>query len=423
MLLALRKMNIYESHHHYKEVLEVCKKLTSSGFIAWFAGGCVRDAILGVQAKDFDIATNATPEEIQKIFPNSLDIGKQFGIIMVPFQGSSGGFQVEVATFRKDGEYKDGRRPEAVTFTSPEEDAKRRDFTINALFYDPLSHILYDFVEGKKDISLKIIRAVGDPNLRFEEDKLRMLRAVRFSAQLDFEIEPTTLKAIQKKRQEVSVVSKERIYQELTKMMLSQGLLKGLEYLRDTRLHEVIFENFKQFKEFEGRFQKSMQLLKNFKNLNEISRWSLFFHPFFENTFNSLGAIETFMQEYKFSSSMIKSVLKNFDLMKWMETFSSKRKGEILEFIFSHEGKEFLTYFAELTPAPQDLEKLGKIIELRSLYKELPKPLITGDDLIQMGHKPNTEFKKILKSIYYHQLENKISSKETLLNWTKNQKF
>lgn len=415
-------MNNFGPHSHYPKVLEVCNLLKKNGFKAWLAGGCVRDMLLGIEAKDFDVATDAAPRDVQRIFPGSLDIGEQFGIIMLPFKDTNDeNFQIEVATFRTDGEYKDGRHPDGVKFATPEEDALRRDFTVNAMFYDPLENKLYDFVEGQKDLKLKILRAVGDPMKRFEEDKLRMLRAIRFSAQLDFEIEEQTFKAIQKKRKEILVVSKERIHQELTKMMNSKALIRGLKYFKDSHLHEVLMDSFKHFKDLDLRFEKSIQLLKNHKQLEPVTRWALFLHPYFENTFNSLGAIENFLKEHKFSNKTIETIMYNFNKTKWMETFSTYRDGEVLEFLFSKEGKLFLSYYAELPHSPQEFQNFDRILKLKSQFPELPEPLLNGNDVMDLGFKPGPNFKKILKSIYHHQLENKISDKEALktpARWT-----
>jgi poly(A) polymerase len=417
-------MNNFSAHSHYPKVLEVCNLLKKNGFKAWLAGGCVRDMLLGIEAKDFDVATDATPRDVQRIFSGSLDIGEQFGIIMVPFKDSNDeSFQIEIATFRTDGEYKDGRRPEDVKFATPEEDALRRDFTVNAMFYDPLENKLYDYVEGQKDLKLKILKAVGDPMKRFEEDKLRMLRAIRFSAQLDFEIEAETFKAIQKKRKDITVVSKERIHQELSKMMNSKALIRGLRYFKDSHLHEVLMDSFKHFKDLDLRIEKSIQLLKNHKVLEPVTRWSLFFHPFFESTFNSLPAIEAFLKNYKFSNKTIDTLMYNFNKTKWMETFSTYRDGEVLEFIFSKEGKLFLSYYAELPHTPQEFQNFDRILKLRAKYKELPEPLLNGNDLMDLGFKQGPDFKKILKNVYYHQLENKISDKDALKTWTKGQNF
>lgn len=416
--------NNFSNHPQYPKVLEVCNLLNKNGYKAWLAGGCVRDYLLGIPAKDFDIATDARPRDVQRIFTGSLDIGEQFGIIMVPLKDANNvNFQIEIATFRSDGEYKDGRRPEGVQFTTPEEDALRRDFTVNAMFYDPLENKLYDFVEGQNDLKLKILKAVGDPVKRFEEDKLRMLRAVRFSAQLDFEIEAETFKAIQKKRREILVVSKERIHQELTKMMTSKALMRGLKYLKESHLNEVLFETFKHFKDLDLRFDKSMQLLKNHNVLEPVVKWTLFFHPYFENTFNSLSAIEGFLRDYKFSGKMIEAVMFNFNRLKWMETFSNYRDGEVLEFIYSPEGSQFLSYYAELPHSSQEFQNLDRIIQLKTKFKELPFPLLNGNDLMNLGMKPGPDLKKALKAVYYHQIENRISNRDLLIDWTKVQKF
>lgn len=414
----------YSNHPQYPMVLKVCTTLKKNGYKAWLAGGCVRDLLLNIPAKDFDVATDAPPKEVQRIFKSSLDIGEQFGIIMVPLQDMNGqNFQIEIATFRADGEYKDGRRPEEVKFTTPEEDALRRDFTVNAMFFDPLEQKLYDFVQGQADLEKKILKAVGDPLKRFEEDKLRMLRAIRFSAQLDFEIELQTLKAIQKKRKEIHIVSKERIHQELSKLMDSKALIRGLKYFKETSLHEVIFESFKHFKDLDLKFEKSIQLLKNHKELDSLTKWSMFFHPYFENTFNSIPVIEDFLKEYKFSNKLTDAILTNFKTLKWMETFRSYRVGEVLEFIYSESGKRFLSFYAELPLSTQELQNLKHIIDLKTKYPSLPEPLLNGNDIMDLGFKAGPQLKKIIKSVYYYQIENKISDREKLIAWTKAQSF
>lgn len=417
-------MDIFKDHPQFPKVLETCKQLKENGFKAWLAGGCVRDMLLGIAAKDFDVATDAKPADVKKIFSAALDIGEQFGIMMVPVQDTNGeNFQIEIATFRSDGEYKDGRRPEEVQFTTPEEDALRRDFTVNAMFYDPLEEKLYDFVKGQEDLNKRIIKAVGDPLKRFEEDKLRMLRAIRFSAQLDFAIEENTFKAIQKKRKEVLVVSKERIYQEFSKLMNSKALIKGLRYFKESHLNEPIFETFKHFKDLDLRFEKSIQLLKNHKELGIQAKWSLFFHPYFENTFNSISAIENFFKDFKFPNKIADAVLFNFNRLKWMETFHTYKDGEVLEFIYSPEGRQFLSYYVELPHSTDDNQNLQRVIALQNKYKKIDPPLVNGNDLMNLGHKPGPHLKKILKTVYYHQLENRITDREVLMSWIKAQKF
>ena len=194
----------------------IVRELQQAGFIAYWAGGCVRDRLLGIVPKDYDVATNATPDEVVKLFPRSTVVGKNFGVVVAPFCG----FNFEVATFREDLDYEDGRRPIGVVFVTPEEDAKRRDFTINAMFFDPISVVLHDFVGGQDDLAAKCVRCVGDASRRFAEDHLRMLRAVRFASRLGFEISAETADAIRVHAALIAKISKERIQVELTRTFL-----------------------------------------------------------------------------------------------------------------------------------------------------------------------------------------------------------
>src|SRR5438132_6514434 len=185
----------------------VATRLRESGHIAYFAGGCVRDMVRGLTPKDYDIATDARPEAVQNLFARTFAVGAHFGVIIV----LENGFQFEVATFRSDDAYIDGRHPSAVHFSSPEEDAQRRDFTINGMFYDPVAENVIDFVAGSADIDAKLVRAIGDPARRFAEDRLRMLRAVRFATALDYQIEPTTWDALIANAASIDEISAERI--------------------------------------------------------------------------------------------------------------------------------------------------------------------------------------------------------------------
>ena len=220
--------------------VDVLRKLRKAGFNAYWAGGCVRDHLLGKIPKDFDVATSATPEEIQRVFGRrrTLTIGAAFGVINV--LGPEGAGQVEVTTFRLDADYRDGRHPDSITFSSPEEDASRRDFTINGMFYDPDDDNLIDFVGGRDDLQAGVIRAVGDPRERFAEDKLRMLRAVRFASAFDFVLETRTLWAISEMAAEIAVVSPERIAMEMRRMLVEPGRNKAVYLLIQTKLAAAI---------------------------------------------------------------------------------------------------------------------------------------------------------------------------------------
>ncbi len=193
---------------------EIVAQLQAADFAAFWVGGCVRDFLLGREPQDFDIATDARPEQVEKLFKKTIPVGKKFGVIIVV----EGGQQFQIATFRAEADYQDGRRPEKVVFASAEADALRRDFTVNGLFYDPLTNKIHDWVGGEKDLRAKIIRTIGVPEERFGEDHLRLLRAVRFAAQLDFEIEPKTFAAIQKLAPKIKLISAERVRDELIKL-------------------------------------------------------------------------------------------------------------------------------------------------------------------------------------------------------------
>lgn len=236
-------MEIFSHHPHFRDAREVCYQLNQAGYQAYLAGGCVRDALLGHHSHDFDVATNARPEEIEELFPKSLPVGKQFGVVILPFAG----FQVEVATFRLDGEYQDGRHPDQVTYSTPDEDARRRDFTVNALFYDLKEEKVIDFVGGIADLDRRVLRTVGDPQKRFAEDRLRILRAVRIASQLGFEIERETFQAVKDWAKEVCVVSQERVTAELKKMLSQENRVQALHDLQVSGLAQEILPELEYF--------------------------------------------------------------------------------------------------------------------------------------------------------------------------------
>ncbi len=222
---------------------EIVRKLCQRGHQAYFAGGCVRDTLLDREPTDYDVATDATPPQVIEIFPQTYAVGEQFGVVLVP-ESSGTTRPVEVATFRSDMGYSDGRHPDEVRFTKdPRADVERRDFTINGMMLDPATNEILDFVGGQADLKAGIIRAIGDPERRFGEDKLRMLRAVRFAARFDYQIDPATLAAIQELAPQIHQVSCERVREELTKM-LTEGRAQRAFQLLDTTglLPEVLPE-------------------------------------------------------------------------------------------------------------------------------------------------------------------------------------
>jgi poly(A) polymerase len=219
--------------------VSICRALQAAGHIAVLAGGCVRDQLLGRKPKDYDVATSATPDQVERLFPKTLALGKSFGVIVVV--NDNGKIQTEVATLRNDGQYSDGRRPDAVHFvTSLQEDAARRDFTMNAMFQDPVSGEIHDFFGGEQDLKAGIIRAVGDANKRIGEDKLRMMRALRFASRYGFIIDDAMIQAIKRHAKKISSVSAERIRNELEGILVSPYPLTGLDLMMSTRLMKII---------------------------------------------------------------------------------------------------------------------------------------------------------------------------------------
>lgn len=218
--------------------VEVVERLQRAGHQALWAGGCVRDLLLGLDPTDFDVATDAPPDRVMRLFPRTVPVGLSFGVVRV--LGPRGAGEVEVATFRSDGAYVDGRRPESVTFGSPEVDASRRDFTINGMFLDPITDQVFDFVGGRADLRARVLRAIGDPAARFTEDKLRLVRAVRFAARFGLSIDPATRAALVAMADQVRVVAAERIAQELRKMLTHRTRPQAVELARDAGLLKII---------------------------------------------------------------------------------------------------------------------------------------------------------------------------------------
>ena len=230
----------------------IVRTLRERGFAAYFAGGCVRDLLLQREPADYDVATSATPQEVMRIFPKTYAVGAQFGVVLVPVlrdseDGERESYSIEVATFRSDGAYSDGRHPDQVKFSkSAEMDVQRRDFTINGLLYDPESGDVLDYVDGRADLGRKVIRAIGNPHQRFAEDKLRMLRAVRFAARFGYTIEPQTFSAIKKLAAQIHQVSHERIRDEVLRMLTEGQAKPAFELLDETTLLQHVLPEIKK---------------------------------------------------------------------------------------------------------------------------------------------------------------------------------
>ncbi|KYG64082.1 poly A polymerase [Bdellovibrio bacteriovorus] len=389
--------SILETHPHWPAVEDIYHKLGARGYKAFLAGGCVRDALLGISANDLDVATDATPEEIEKIFANTVAVGKSFGVMRVLI----GDADIEVATFRSDGEYKDGRRPEGVHFSTPEMDAQRRDFTVNALFYDLNSQEVLDFVQGKADLAKKTLRTVGDAEKRFAEDHLRLLRAARFVGQLDFALEVTTFAALKRMAPKVMTVSGERLHEEMGKLLRTAAVQKGLDVLVSSGLMAELFPF--RAEDANGEYLSLAH--------HTWQSFALFFRQ------APLTEVKSQLARLRFSVKEQRAIERVWGLWHQPEEFFKLSLAKQL-LKMSEEGvpwaltilkaqKKFLSEIDLLTNA---WAKMGET---------LPKPFLSGTDVQGLQGKAIGD---CLAEAFELQLEHKHRSREEALEWLKSYK-
>ena len=436
--------------------ISIIKTLRDRGFEAYLAGGCVRDLLLEREPTDYDVATSATPDEVMHIFPEAYGVGAQFGVVLVPVSSVisvppvvNDLATIEVATFRADIGYSDGRHPDEVRFTlKASEDVQRRDFTINGLLLDPLSGQVLDYVEGKKDLTAGIIRAIGDPERRFAEDKLRMLRAVRFAARFDYQIEPTTMAAIQRLAFQIHQVSRERVRDELTKMLTEGHARQAFLLLDQTRLlHEVLPEieamkGVEQPPHFhpEGDvFVHTLLLLENLPHpCAPTLAWGALLHD--------VGKPPTFRvapDRIRFDGHVDVGVRMAEEICRRLR-FSNDDTKQILALVDNHMRfgdvqrmsestfKKFVrlpNFDEHLELHRLDCEASHRILALYQYTREKiaamppeairPQPLLTGDDLIAAGYSPGPLFKQILSAVEDGQLDSRLQSREEALGFVK----
>ena len=420
---------------------KIAQLLKSKGHVAYFAGGCVRDFLRGDAPKDFDIATTASPDEIEASFSKTIPVGKQFGVILV----LEGGKHFEVATFRKEGAYRDGRHPGEVAFTTPEEDAKRRDFTVNGLFYDPFDKKVIDYVRGEADIHSRLIRAIGDPQTRFEEDKLRVLRAVRFAANLDYSIEAQTWRWIRQMALQIHQVSAERIRDELVKIFTRQGAAKGLELLSESGLLKEILPEIEAMKGIEQPsefhpegdvFVHTRMLLEKLDSPSVVLAFSALLHDvgkpptfqvregrirFYEHSRVGAEMAEKILRRLRFSNDEIEAVVQCVDNHMKFANVQEMREGKLKRFLST------VTFPTELELHRIDCQSSHGLLDnyhfLKRKIEEFkreelkPKPFLTGDDLKELGLKPGPAMKPILEEAYELQLEHKLQNRQEARQW------
>ena len=424
--------------------LSLAKRLAEAGFQAFWVGGCVRDAWLGQAPSDYDIATDATPDEIEQLFRKTIPVGKQFGVVMV----LEAGHEYQVATFRAEADYTDGRRPGSVRFTDAREDAMRRDFTINGLFYNPLADVQYDWVGGQADLDARRIRTIGDPAERFGEDRLRLLRAVRFAAQLGFEIDPATFAAVQQHAAAIREVSAERIRDELLKLFRPPHAARGLDLLHKSRLlPEVLPElaatiGCEQPPEYhpEGDVFTHIRLMLGQlpADAGTTLVWSVLMHDIAKPATQShdegrirflghekVGAVMTLeiMNRLRFpkaNSAVVKTCVRHHMQLK----DAQQMRPATLRKMFLRP-----TFPVELTLHRLDsLASSGKLDNVEFLESklaefqdqpELQKPLVDGGDLIALGQAPGAELGRLLSGIRNRQLDGELTTREQALAWAR----
>ena len=414
-----------EKHYQGAAVKQVCQELWKAGHQTLLAGGCVRDALLGKMPQDFDIATSATPEEVEKLFPRALPVGKAFGVMMLPFEG----FYLEVATFRTDGEYVDGRRPVGVRFADPRSDAERRDFTVNAMFYDLKTDRVLDFVGGQNDLKARVLRTVGDAERRFSEDKLRLLRAVRFVAQLEFALEERTLKTLMKMAAQVNSVARERVLQEFEKLAISPGRAAGMDLLLKSNLAASLFPRWHQTLQAHLGWQAQWM-----RNLAEVPKeaaafWSFWAAPFFRHAQSSgSSAQDSFENEWQgFADDLRLSRRQREEVWHVYQLYlfftRPARLGEMRRQLLRPATELFFSVLPGLkqflleTPLAVPMSELQG--ERQRLAEVGPKPWLNGADLLEMGYAANEFLGTTLQEAFCIQLEGQWQDRDQALAWAR----
>ena len=389
-----------------EQALKVVRRLRKEGHQALFAGGCVRDHLLGRAAKDYDVVTDATPDQIVPLFRKTLKIGAQFGVIMVILDGK----QVETATFRTEGGYQDGRHPGHVEFASAKEDASRRDFTVNGMFYDPIEKKVLDFVGGQEDLAKGILRTIGEPEDRFGEDYLRLMRAVRFATQLNFELEGRTWEALKKYAGKIRGISAERIAMELEAVLTHPDRCKGVQLLIDSGLAEAIFP------EFAGKAAEFG--LNVLKGLSENVDFALSSTAFWAGI-PTKQALE-WAKSLRLSNTTTKHV--RFLLEKRGVLLEDQMPLAELKLLLS---EPYWDDLVELQTAIQKAkrESLEPLKTIRKRTKELagqdlrPKPLLDGHELMSLGATPGPMVGRLSREMYIAQLAEEIGTAEQARRW------
>jgi poly(A) polymerase len=442
-----------------QHAMDIARALRERGFQAYLVGGCVRDLLLGREPADYDVATDASPQQVMEIFPQTFAVGAQFGVVLVPVPRAESGESavspgekvpvVEVATFRSDIGYSDGRHPDEVRFSKdPREDVRRRDFTINGLLLDPITTEVLDFVGGREDLKAGVIRTIREPEHRFAEDKLRMLRAVRFAARFEYKIDPAALAAIQRLAREIHQVSRERVREELTKMLTEGRAKRAFELLDESGLLKEVLPEISAMKGVEQPpqfhpegdvFVHTLLLLEKLPaGCSMTLAWGALLHD--------VGKPPTFRvapDRIRFDGHVEVGVKMAAEICRRLR-FSNDDSDQILALVDNHMRfadvqrmkESTLKKFLRLPEFDEHLElhridclSSNGIVEsyeytrekLRALPPEAirPEPLITGQDLIEAGYEPGPRFKEILGAVEDAQLEGRLATLQAAMEYVR----
>ena len=419
----------------------IVQRLRQEGHEAYFAGGCVRDMLLDKRPQDYDIATSARPEDVQRLFGETIPVGAQFGVILVLIESQP----FEVASFRHDGPYLDGRRPSHVRYGSLEEDVRRRDFTINGMVYDPVADRVIDLVEGGQDLKQRRIRAIGEPARRFEEDRLRMLRAVRFAAGMNFTIEDATFAAIQRAAPTITDIAWERIGDEITRILTEGGARRGFELLDESGLLKVLLPEIDALKGTrqspdyhpEGDvFNHTMLLLSHLESPSDTLAYGCLLHDvakplcfrqederitFYGHTEKGAAMAEEILKRLKRSRAVAERV--SYLVRNHLRHVQAPRmRLSTLKRFLREEGIDELLELTRIDALSSngDLRYYHFCQERLAGLKEeeiRPAPLVRGGDLIALGYTPGPLFAEILRDVEDKQLGGELTSREQALDW------
>jgi len=425
-----------------KTAREIVLRLQRSGHTAFYAGGCVRDMLLGAMPVDYDIATSATPDAVQKLFPRTVAVGAQFGVIVVVENGA----EFQVATFRSDEAYIDGRHPTGVKFSSPREDAERRDFTVNGMFFDPAKNEVIDFVKGREALSAKVLRAIGEPAARFREDRLRMLRAVRFAASLGFEIDAATWNAVRENAAEIHAVSAERIREELVRIFVSPNRVRGFDLLDASGLMREILPEIEALKGCEQppQFHPEGDVFVHTRKMIDLLPREVSAPLVFAVLFHDIGKPKTFsfdeidqrirfsghdkvgaemaraiMERLRFSRDEIEAVVEMVDQHMVFKDVQKMRVSRLKRFMSRpHFRDELILHKVDCESSHGSVENYDFLLQKKEEFANeplIPPPLVTGHDVLALGWKAGPKIGEVLEAVKDRQLEGALKTRDEAL--------